>query len=127
MKDMFISLVPAVTQPALPKRMEPVAESGSNRPVSQLETGKDVPVRDMPEVPEVDLSGVVESLNDYLQSVRRDLRFSMDDATGRTVITVLHADSQEVIRQIPPESVQALAAYLRAQGVIDSVGVVEKA
>lgn len=45
----------------------------------------------------------VEKINEFIQVVQRDLRFSVDEATGRTVITVLDAETQEIIRQIPPE------------------------
>ncbi len=33
----------------------------------------------------------------------RDLEFSIDEVTGRTILKVIHAESGEVIRQIPPE------------------------
>lgn len=128
MKD--TTLHPAIAGPPRPNAAQPAApaaEGGTIRPSPGAEPGKDLPVRQPPEAPDPDLSGVVESLNDYLQSVRRDLRFSVDDATGRTVITVLHSDSKEVIREIPPESVQALAAYLRSEGFLDSFGVAEEA
>jgi flagellar protein FlaG len=127
MKDMLISPMPAPAQPAPARKPEPATVSGRIEPVPPAETGKDVPAPSASELPELDLSGVVESLNDYMQSVRRDLRFSVDDFSGRTVITVLDSESQEVIRQIPPESVQALAEYLRNEGSLDSFGVAEKA
>lgn len=133
MKDMLINPMPQASVPAPAPARKPeaaataVATGGKTEPAPAAEAGKDLPVPSTPEMPELDLSGVVESLNDYMQSVRRDLRFSVDDFSGRTVITVLDSESQEVIRQIPPESVQALAEYLRDQGGLDSFGVAEKA
>lgn len=55
----------------------------------------------------------VEVLNEYVQSVNRDLQFSVDEASGRTVIKVLDAETQEVVRQIPSEEILALARHLR--------------
>ncbi|WP_155999666.1 flagellar protein FlaG [Thioalkalivibrio sulfidiphilus] len=137
MKDMLINPMPQASVPAPAPARKPeaaaqavaqaVAAGGKTEPPPAAAAGKDLPVPSAPEMPELDLSGVVESLNDYMQSVRRDLRFSVDDFSGRTVITVLDSESQEVIRQIPPESVQALAEYLRDQGGLDSFGVAEKA
>lgn len=78
-------------------------------------------------VEQQDLSGVVESLNDYLQSVERNLLFSVDENSGRTVITVMDRQTEEVIRQIPPETAVALAEYLRDEGGLESMGIVERA
>lgn len=51
--------------------------------------------------------------------MRRDLRFSVDEETGRTVVKVLDSRSGEVIRQIPPEEMLALAEDLeRLQGLL---------
>lgn len=57
----------------------------------------------------------VDQLNDLAQIVRREIRFSIDDSTGRTVIRVHDATTDEVVRQIPSEEVLALAERL-AQG-----------
>lgn len=52
-----------------------------------------------------DLKAAVRRLSDYVQSIQRTLDFSVDEATGRTVITVTDAKTERVIRQIPPEEV----------------------
>jgi uncharacterized FlaG/YvyC family protein len=41
------------------------------------------------------------------------LKFSVDDTTGRTVITVTHAETKEVLRQIPSEEILAVAKMVR--------------
>ena len=58
------------------------------------------------------LEQAVERLNDLAQSVRRELRFSLHDETGRTVITVRDTETEEVIRQIPSDEVLALITRL---------------
>jgi flagellar protein FlaG len=59
-----------------------------------------------------ELSDAVRSLADYVQNMRRELQFTIDEATGRTVVTVTDADTGETIRQIPAEEVLALAHHL---------------
>ena len=59
-----------------------------------------------------ELSKAAERLNDLVQSMHRELRFSVDDESGRSVIKVIDSSSREVIRQIPPEEVLALVAHM---------------
>jgi flagellar protein FlaG len=59
------------------------------------------------------LDSAVADLAKYVQSVRRGLEFSRDEESGRTVITVLNAETKEVIRQIPSEEVLAIARFIR--------------
>ncbi len=58
------------------------------------------------------LAQAVSNINDFLQQVHRELHFSVNEDTGRTVIQVVDQSTQEVIRQIPAESVLRLAADL---------------
>jgi len=59
-----------------------------------------------------DVKHAVAQLNDYIQSVQRDLEFRLDEGSGRSVITVVDRNSQEVIRQIPTEVTLLLAQKL---------------
>ena len=47
-------------------------------------------------------------LNDSMKQEQRSLQFSVDDASGRMVIKVTDTETNEVIRQIPPEQVLAI-------------------
>lgn len=60
-----------------------------------------------------ELGQAVEELNDLVQSVRRELRFSIDEDSGRSMIQVIDASTDEVIRQIPPDQVLSLIQHLR--------------
>lgn len=51
-------------------------------------------------------------VEELFQSVRRSLQFRDDPTSGRMVVTVIDADSGEVIRQIPPEQMLRMAANL---------------
>ncbi|MEM7101073.1 MAG: flagellar protein FlaG [Pseudomonadota bacterium] len=56
----------------------------------------------------------VEQLNEYVQSLQRDLQFSLDEELGRAVVRVIDSSTQEVIRQIPNETALQLARNLKA-------------
>lgn len=75
------------------------------------------------------LRAKVEELNQNAQSVRRSLRFDVDDDTGITVITVRDRETDEVIRQIPSEELLQLARYFAAasEGQGDSKGLLLRA
>ena len=60
-----------------------------------------------PDVVEVDR--VVNELNELVQNTQRSLQFSVDQESGRTVIRVKDSETDEVIRQIPPEEALQLA------------------
>lgn len=66
-----------------------------------------------------ELRRTVEALRKALAPVARDLRFSIDQQTGKTVITVTDVATQEVIRQIPSQEALDIAHALdRLQGVL---------
>ena len=85
--------------------------------VSAAQTGKPLPAegKALPQqqpANQVQLKEAVDQINQYVQTVQRDLSFSMDGETGHTVIKVMDSGSGELIRQIPAEEVLALATYL---------------
>lgn len=82
--------------------------------------GKESPRGAQPDPRQVDQA--VTDLNNYVQSVGRDLQFSVDAESGHTVITVLDAQTKDVIRQIPPEQVLTLAKHLQQEDKLDSTG-----
>lgn len=60
----------------------------------------------------VELGEAVAKLQDYAQSVRRNLDFQLDESSGRVVVQVINSDSGELIRQIPSEEALELASRL---------------
>lgn len=53
--------------------------------------------------------GAAERLQSYADRLDRNLEFSVDDSSGRTVVTVRDGSTEEVIRQIPSEEALRLA------------------
>ncbi len=59
-----------------------------------------------------ELKAAVLEIENFVQSVKRNLEFSIDEASGKMVVKVIASDSGEVIRQIPNEEVLKLANSL---------------
>ena len=59
------------------------------------------------------LNDVVTSLNTSIQSVQRNLEFSIDKELGEIVIKVTDKNTKEVVRQIPSEEALKLARNLK--------------
>lgn len=60
------------------------------------------------------LAGVVDELNQHLKGLARtSLQFNMDDASGKMVVKVMDVEKDELIRQIPPDELLKLAAFIK--------------
>ncbi|MHA6494555.1 flagellar protein FlaG [Pseudomonas borbori] len=59
-----------------------------------------------------ELEKAMNNIQEFVQSVRRDINFSLDDGNGRVVVKVTDASSGDVIRQIPSEEALKLAENL---------------
>jgi len=76
-------------------------------------SGQSLPVpAPPPPPPAVDVAQAVERLNELMASHERSLRFQVDTASGRTVITVINDATNEVVRQIPPPELLQIARNL---------------
>lgn len=105
---------PTNVTPAVP----PVASAASSKPVDHIEnSGKELPVEkptkaEKPQ--EVNtIQEAVTEINDYVQSVQRDLHFTVDEDSGETIIRVRDKESGELIRQIPEDIFLSLAQNLK--------------
>ncbi|HEY8509355.1 MAG TPA: flagellar protein FlaG [Steroidobacteraceae bacterium] len=58
------------------------------------------------------LAKAAQQIEEYLRSSGRDLEFRIDEATGRTVVSVRDPQTGEVIRQIPSEEALRIAQHL---------------
>ncbi len=100
------------TSPGAPSRAGAAVQGvvpGPEEPRRSTETAQ-------PPAKPIDTAASVGRLNDLMQQIRRELHFSVDNATGRTIIKVVNAQTQEVVRQIPPEEVVTLMEHLQQSG-----------
>ncbi len=72
-----------------------------------------------------EVEDAVASMNSFVQSVQRDLLFTVDNDLDRTVVKVVDTESGDVIRQIPEETFLELARNMKERGelhLVDATG-----
>lgn len=84
-----------------------------------LKTAESAPLQP---VSEQDWEKLYRDLEIYALERNFRLKFSVDEATGRTVIKIINTETEKVIREIPPEEQLRVAATLEqlAQQIIDT-------
>jgi flagellar protein FlaG len=66
-----------------------------------------------------ELQDTVNDLNDLVQKMHREVRFSVDDDSGEMIVKVIDRETEKVVRQIPSEEVMRLRQRLEeAAGAI---------
>lgn len=73
------------------------------------------PPQAAPSASPASVSQATREIADYMQSVSRALKISVDEDLGTTVIRVLDPQTDKLIRQIPPEEALALARFIAEQ------------
>ncbi|MBD9598865.1 flagellar protein FlaG [Pseudomonas sp. PDM10] len=58
------------------------------------------------------LKMAVQEIEKFVQSVKRNLEFSIDESSGKVIVKVIASESGEVIRQIPSAEAMKLAESL---------------
>ncbi len=71
-----------------------------------------------PVVPSAQLEDIAKQLDSYIRSVSRSLEFKVDDASGRTIISVRDAETGDLIRQIPNEEALRFAQMAEEQTIV---------
>lgn len=67
---------------------------------------------------EEQLKDATERVKDFVQTINRNLSFSIDNDTEQLVVKVVDSGTKEVIRQIPSEEMLAIAKALdKVQGL----------
>ncbi|PCJ33301.1 MAG: flagellar biosynthesis protein FlaG [Gammaproteobacteria bacterium] len=51
------------------------------------------------------LQSKITQLNQHMQSLNRNLQFSVDDTSGDTIVKVIDSETDKLIRQIPSQEV----------------------
>lgn len=59
------------------------------------------------------LGGAVDDMNKFVQSLGRDIKFSLDDSTDQVVVKVVDKASGDVIRQMPSEEALKLSKNMK--------------
>jgi flagellar protein FlaG len=70
-------------------------------------------LQDRNEAQREQLDAAGSQLNDFVQTVQRDLQFEVNNDLGETIVRVVDQSTQEIIRQIPNEVAVRLAENLQ--------------
>lgn len=72
-------------------------------------------------VSDENIQQAVDQLQSFTDNVAKNLKFSIDEDTGKTVVKLLDSQTQEVIRQFPTEEAISIARTLdKVQGLLFS-------
>lgn len=86
----------------LSREERPVEEAGSTKAAQGEQQAASVE----------EVAGAVSVIREFVQSVKRNLDFRLDDSSGRVVVSVTDSESGDVVRQIPSEDALKLAESL---------------
>ncbi|MDG3088785.1 flagellar protein FlaG [Vibrio hannami] len=62
-----------------------------------------------------ELEKMMETMNDFVNSINKGLSFRVDEEAGREVVTIYEASTGDVIRQIPDEEMLIILRRLAAR------------
>ncbi|MCF7982187.1 MAG: flagellar protein FlaG [Pseudomonadales bacterium] len=62
-----------------------------------------------------ELEIAVSNVNDFVQNLQRSIHFSVSESSGRTIIEVYDAQTDELIREIPSEEMQRISEAIAEQ------------
>ncbi len=104
------------TQTGTPKAIE---QSTSAAPAGDAVRGtRETPKDTQPPSP-ADLQQALKEVQTAISGVTNDLRFSIDEDTGRTLIKIVDRETDEVIKQIPSEEFLRISRALdKFQGLL---------
>ena len=89
--------------PSAPSTTQPARNQNASQPEPSIEQ----------------LRQAVNQINENIQSVNKDVQFSIDHQSGRVVVKVVDTQNNQVIRQIPSKETLAVAEALgKLQGLI---------
>lgn len=99
------------------QKIQTSATSSASAKVEKLESESKskqlVEVQERQAVSKAEVEKAVTKLNDFVQTVQRNLQFNLDDVSGKTIITVVDKETSEVVRQIPDDVAIRLAQELQ--------------
>jgi flagellar protein FlaG len=125
---MSTGVSPVVARSASSKGIDAEATAqdvGKSLPSTSVEAQVSEPKPSNPGGGAESVKSAVASISEYVQSINRDLQFTVDEELDRTVIKVIDSHSGELIRQIPEEVFLELARKLNDDGelqLIDALG-----
>lgn len=103
------------SRPSTPETSPATSVSGDVVRQDIAASGNPAPVEAVQQQTTEEVVRAAQDISDYIQTVSRSLQISVDGDLGSTVITVMDADTDEVVRQIPGEEVLQIARFIAEQ------------
>ena len=102
--DKSTAEVIAIQQPIVASSVNNLPEKVNNVSATEVTDNNKKQQEEMQEI-----ENVVSNISDYVQTIRRELQFTVDEDSGLTVVKVFNKETDELIRQIPSEDFLKLA------------------
>lgn len=94
-------------------------QAGSSKQVGAAAKAADATARAAQPTPLEQVKQAMEEVRNAIAPVAQDLLFSVDEDTGKTIVKVVDASTDKVIRQIPSEEIITIAKALdKLQGLL---------
>ncbi len=115
-------LKPSVSTPTNTQKPQQVTGEPSTQNVKSLPTTTSAQQNiDSEPVSDEQVQQAVDQIQGFTDKVAKNLKFSIDEDTGKTVVKLLDSQTQEVIRQFPSEEAISIARTLdKVQGLLFS-------
>jgi flagellar protein FlaG len=101
-----IDMIIQTTNLPLNQAMQPDMRAHGAAPVKAVATA---PVPNVPQPSLEELKSAVAAINQVMQQSNRNLEFSVDTDTERTVVKMVDTSTGELIRQFPSETTLAIS------------------
>lgn len=100
--------------------VRPSTAAPTAAPAASASQGRNVqPPQQVSEPGREEVTKAVQQIQQAVQTMTRSLQFSIDDESGKTVVTLTDSETGEVIRQVPSQEVIELASNIgRLQGML---------
>ena len=99
--------------------VNPISAGAVATVVPSKPTGASVGAVVRPPVDDAQVQAAVKAANSALESAQSGIEFSIDSASGKTIVRILDKQTNEVIRQLPSEEMLEIAKAIdRYEGML---------
>lgn len=108
--NMSYPAVPPASNTADKLVAAPQVDTAVPAPAAATDTGKS---QDSKSEQSEKLKTAVQDIEKFVQSVKRNLQFSIDEESGKVIVKVIASDTGEVVRQLPSAEALKIADNLQ--------------
>ncbi len=113
MNDIGLENLQSISLSGLKPAVSPVIKSDSEKNFEAVKNQQPTALEESSKVDESELKLAMNQIDDLMKNMQRELSFSVDKESGKTVVKVMDAQTREVIRQMPSEEALKLAQRIK--------------